>query len=53
MIITHQAPTDQNIHLDRILENSVVSNWKDLVPADSPGAIQIEYHVGPDGSVNG
>ena len=47
------SPPALDIQLDRILENAVAVNWKDLVQAPTGGLLQIEYHVGEGGSVGG
>ena len=36
---------------NRMLSNALAFNWNDLMPESDAGQIQIEYHVGPAGSV--
>ena len=45
------TPPALDIQLDRILENAVALNWKDLVQA-AGGLLQIEYHIGGGRSVD-
>ena len=37
--------------LDRILECAVVLSWKELMPVGKAGLIHIEYHAGPERSL--
>jgi len=34
-----------------MLSNALVCSWNDLMPDSASGQMQIEYHVGPSGSV--
>jgi hypothetical protein len=45
--ITPSAPPQP---LDEVLNSAVVLNW-DALTQSSPGRIRIEYHIGPDGTL--
>jgi len=40
------------IKLDHVLESAAVLNWQDLMQGQSPGLVQIEYHIGGERSVD-
>ena len=40
------------VKLEHILESAVILNWNALVQGQSAGAVQIEYHVGGERSVD-
>lgn len=37
--------------LDRVLEDAVVLGWNELLPTSTAGVIHVEYHTGPDHSL--
>jgi len=39
------------IELDRMLESAIILSWKDLGQSPTEGMVQVEYHVGPERSV--
>ncbi len=52
MTTAPQALPTPDVKLDHVLESAAVLNWKDLVQGQTAGAVQIEYHVGGDRSVD-
>ena len=52
MTTAPQSMPTHDVTLDHVLECAVVLNWKDLVQGQSNGLVQIEYHVGGEGSVD-
>jgi len=43
--------TAATLRLDRALENAVVLGWNELMPKTTAGVIHVEYHAGPDHSL--
>lgn len=43
--------TAATLRLDRALENAVVLGWNELMPMATAGVIHVEYHSGPDHSL--
>lgn len=43
--------TAATLRLDRALENAVVLGWNELMPTATAGVIHVEYHTGPDHSL--
>ena len=52
MTTAPQVLPAHDVRLDHVLESAVVLNWKDLVQGQAAGLVQVEYHVGGDGSVD-
>ncbi len=44
-------PVLDPVQLDHILTSAVVLNWDALTQTSTPGRIRVEYHIGPDGSM--
>jgi len=51
MIVTSSLPAVASPQLDGMLADTLVLNWRDLMPELTSGLIHVEYHVGPRGSV--
>jgi hypothetical protein len=52
MTTAPQALPAHDVKLEHILESAVVLNWNALVQGQSAGAVQIEYHVDGERSVD-
>ena len=51
MIATVALPAGTTLQLDAVLADALVLTWSDLMPEPTSGLIHIEYHVGPQGSL--
>jgi hypothetical protein len=51
VVATSNLPAVVPLPWKGMLSNALVVNWNDLMPESAAGQIQIEYHVGPAGSV--
>ena len=51
MVATSILPAVVPLPWNRMLSSALAFNWNDLMPESAAGQIQIEYHVGPGGSV--
>ena len=51
MIAAPNSPALVALPWKSTLSSAILSNWSDLMPESAAGQIQIEYHVGPAGSV--
>ena len=51
MVATSNLPAVVSLPWKGMLANALVFNWNELMPESAAGQVQIEYHVGPTGSV--
>ena len=51
MIATVVLPVGTTLQLDAVLADALVFTWSDLMPEPTSGLIHIEYHVGPQESI--
>jgi hypothetical protein len=51
VVASSNLPAVGTLSFDDVLFNTLVCSWNELMPEAGAGQVQIEYHVGPAGSV--